>query len=133
MAEEEQGDEAGPAVARRRMFEGQAGTAASAEPDEAFPLRYCKKCKAAFMSAKCPGGHPNFLYSSKVPGIDVDSVLAKAGSAAEVNRMAAELVAASQRAAEEAAAAKLREEAEAEARRLAEEKAAARRKSELKR
>ena len=122
MSEEVQGDEAGAAV-RRQRFEEQAG-AASAEPDDAFPLRYCKKCKAAFMSAKCPGGHPNFLYSSKIPGMDVETVLAKAGSAAEVNRIAAEQLAAAQRAAEEAAAAKLREEAEAEAKRLAEEKAA---------
>lgn len=62
------------AATRRRIFEEQAAAAATAEPDDTFPLRYCKKCKAAFMAAKCPGGHPNFLYSTKVPGMDVESV-----------------------------------------------------------
>ena len=29
--------------------------------------RYCKKCKLGFTTAKCPGGHPNFVYSKAIP------------------------------------------------------------------
>ena len=29
--------------------------------------RYCKKCNAVFDTDKCPGGHANFMYTSKIP------------------------------------------------------------------
>jgi hypothetical protein len=35
---------------------------------QAEATRYCKKCKVAFATVKCPGGHANFLYTKKFQG-----------------------------------------------------------------
>lgn len=75
-----------------------------------FPLRYCKKCKAAFTAAKCPSAHPSFVYSNKVP---------------EVNRIAAEKPAAEKPAAERAAAEKAAAERAAATEKVLTETAAA--------
>ena len=32
-----------------------------------MPPRYCKKCQVAFNGQVCPGGHPIYVYSKKVP------------------------------------------------------------------
>jgi hypothetical protein len=83
---------------------------------QADATRYCKKCKVAFATVKCPGSHANFLYTKIIPGgvalpasADTD-----AGPSAEDTAVAEqELVVAKE------------EVACAEAARVAEEKAAA--------
>ena len=53
-AAEGEGDQEGPATPG-------GGGGADGTPREGTPppLRWCKKCKVAFQSAKCPGNHPN--------------------------------------------------------------------------
>ena len=44
-----------------------AAPSASAPAAAAAAPRWCKKCAAVFVTEKCPGGHPIFQYTKKIP------------------------------------------------------------------
>jgi hypothetical protein len=57
------------------------GGGASPDDSAARVPRYCKKCSAAFITLKCPGGHANFLYSKKIPnGVAIPQAAQSAGA-----------------------------------------------------
>ena len=56
------------AAALRQPAASSGGASKEAHDDaEEGRQRWCKKCAAVFFGRKCPDGHPNFMYTTKLP------------------------------------------------------------------